>query len=126
MDKQFSNNTYSVEELESAKNEITSPEGYILDPRYKECNREAKLGLGLGILNLVMWFAFGYGIGSGPVDAYTYVMGLPLWFFLSCIVTPIVIIILMFIITGKMDDMPLEKFTEEQAVEYEAKMRRKQ
>ena len=41
------------------------------DPRYKQCNREAIIGLSLGIINLIWWFGFGYGLGSKPVSEYT-------------------------------------------------------
>ncbi|WP_278309454.1 YhdT family protein, partial [Paraclostridium sordellii] len=42
------------------------------DPRYKQCNKEAIMGLVLGIVNLIWWFGFGYGLGSKPVSEYTY------------------------------------------------------
>lgn len=55
------------------------------DPRYKQAKREALLGLGLFILNFVWWFGFGYGLGAKPPEQYTYVFGLPAWFFWSCV-----------------------------------------
>lgn len=115
---------YTREELEAARKELTRAEGYIEDPRYKRSNQEAKWGILLGLFNLVLWFVFGYGFSRGPVEEYTYVLGLPLWFFLSCIVTPIIVIIIVFIMTNRMTDMPLEKMTEEEAIEYEAELRR--
>ena len=39
---------------------------FIEDPRYKQCNREALMGLGLGIANFIWWFVWGYGLGSRP------------------------------------------------------------
>ena len=41
---------------------------FIEDPRYKQCNKEAWMGLGLGIFNLIWWFSWGYGLGSKPVS----------------------------------------------------------
>ncbi len=111
---------FTEEELRKARLELTSPEGFISDPRFKVCSKEAKWGVGLGLVNLALWFIFGYGFGSGPVSEYTYVLGLPLWFFLSCIITPLIIIILVFFYTGKMPDMSLEKMSEEEAVEFQA------
>ena len=43
------------------------------DPRYKQCNKEAIMGLVLGIVNLIWWFGFGYGLGSKPLSEYIYV-----------------------------------------------------
>lgn len=115
---------YTREELEAARQVLMTKEGFLQDPRYSRSNKEAKWGIILGLVNLVLWFAFGYGFSRGPVEEYTYVLGFPLWFFLSCIVTPIIVIILVFIITGRMTDMPLHRMTEEEAIEYEAELRR--
>lgn len=96
-----------------------SEEGFYEDPRYKQCNKEAKYAVALGIANLIWWYVFGYGLGSRPVGEYSYILGFPSWFFMSCIVGSIVFIILTFIMVNKfMEDMPLEKFTKEEAEEY--------
>ncbi|MGG0718096.1 YhdT family protein [Robertmurraya massiliosenegalensis] len=55
------------------------------DPRFKIANREALIGVVLVIINFVWWFAFAYGMGSESVENYSYVMGLPAWFFYSCV-----------------------------------------
>ncbi|HHV07016.1 MAG TPA: YhdT family protein [Firmicutes bacterium] len=55
------------------------------DPRFDQCNREAKVMVILLILNIVWWYLFAYGLGLRNPDEYTYVMGLPAWFFYSCI-----------------------------------------
>jgi uncharacterized membrane protein YhdT len=116
---------FTKEELEEAKKALTTKEGFLADPRYKQCNKEAIYGIVLGVFNFILWAVFGYGFGSGPAEDYKYILGLPLWFALSCILTPIVIIILTFVLVNKMDDMPLDKFTEEEAIKYEAMKRRK-
>ena len=54
------------------------------DPRYKQCNKEALMGLALGIVNLVWWFGFGYGLGSKPVKEYTYIFGFLFFIFFKC------------------------------------------
>ena len=41
---------------------------FVEDPRYRQCNKEALMGLGLGLLNLLWWFAWGYGAGSQSVQ----------------------------------------------------------
>jgi uncharacterized membrane protein YhdT len=55
------------------------------DKRYKQSNKEALITLVLFILNFIWWYGFAYGLGSKPVEEYTYVMGLPAWFFYSCV-----------------------------------------
>lgn len=67
------------------------------DWRFKVANREALIGVGLAIFNFVWWFGFAYGLGSRPVEEYTYVFGLPSWFFYSCVVgfvTTVILVIL--------------------------------
>lgn len=94
-------------------------EGFYEDPRYKQCNKEALYGVGLGILNLLWWLIFGYGLGSKPVDEYTYILGFPAWFFMSCILGSIIFIVLTFIMVNKkLEDMPLDRFTKEEAEQY--------
>ncbi|MBS3994680.1 MAG: YhdT family protein [Alkaliphilus sp.] len=78
------------------------------------------MGMGLGILNLVWWFAFGYGMGSKPPEEYTYIMGLPMWFFMSCVVGGLLFTILAIIMVTKFfKNMPLERMTAEEAKNYE-------
>jgi uncharacterized membrane protein YhdT len=64
------------------------------DPRYRIANREAWIGIILVIINFVWWYGFAYGLGSGPVKDYTYIMGLPAWFFYSCVAGFILMVVL--------------------------------
>ncbi|PIB73072.1 YhdT family protein, partial [Pseudomonas sp. 2822-17] len=48
--------------------------------------------------NFIWWYAFAYGLGSKPVEEYTFVFGLPAWFFYSCVVGLVVVIVLVIII----------------------------
>lgn len=92
---------------------------FIEDPRYKQCNKEALIGLGLGILNLIWWFGWGYGLGSIPVSEYSYMFGLPSWFFMSCILGSIVFSVLTIIMVNKFfKDMSLEALSNEEIEEY--------
>lgn len=92
---------------------------FIEYPRYKQCNKEAWMGLGLGILNLIWWFSWGYGLGSKPVPEYTYMMGFPTWFFMSCIVGSILFSILTVVVINKyFKNMSLEALSEEEIEEY--------
>jgi uncharacterized membrane protein YhdT len=64
------------------------------DYRFKIANREALIGVALALFNFIWWFAFAYGLGSRPPEEYTYVFGLPAWFFYSCVMGFVVIVIL--------------------------------
>ncbi|WZL72781.1 YhdT family protein [Clostridiaceae bacterium 35-E11] len=92
-----------------------SGEEFVEDPRYKQCNKEALMGIGLGIANLLWWFVWGYGLGSKPPEEYSYVMGLPMWFFMSCVVGAILFSVLAIIMVTKFfKDMPLDKLNEDE------------
>jgi len=56
------------------------------DSRYRRANREAVISLGMYVLFFAWWYFTAYGLGSGDPGEYTYVLGLPSWFFYSCIV----------------------------------------
>ncbi|MGL4911186.1 MAG: YhdT family protein [Romboutsia sp.] len=91
----------------------------IEDPRFKQCNKEALMGLGLGIVNLIWWFGFGYGLGDKDISEYTYILGLPSWFFMSCIVGGVIFSVLTVIMINKFfKDMPLDGLTEEEVEKY--------
>ena len=96
---------------------------FIEDPRFKQCNKEALMGVGLGILNLIWWFVFGYGMGSKSPEEYTYILGLPTWFFMSCVVGGILFTVLAIVmVTRYFKDMSLEKMTAEDVQRYEAEV----
>lgn len=89
------------------------------DPRFKQCNKEALMGLALGILNLIWWFSWGYGLGSKPISEYTYILGFPTWFFMSCIVGSVLFSILTIIMVDKLfKNMSLEALSEDEIEEY--------
>jgi len=69
--------------------------------RFKIANREALIGVGLVIFNFVWWFAFAYGLGSKDPSEYTYIFGLPAWFFYSCVLGFVVMGLLVIIIVKK-------------------------
>ncbi len=90
--------------------------GFVEDPRYRECEKEAWYGILLGLVNLVIWAVAGYGLGSGPVEDYSYIMGFPAWFFYSCIANSLfAILATVYIVKKKMRDMPLGPMTKEEA-----------
>jgi uncharacterized membrane protein YhdT len=54
--------------------------------RNAQINKEALISAGLYLLFFLWWYATGYGLAGGDPAEYTYVFGLPLWFFLSSVV----------------------------------------
>ncbi|WP_096187835.1 YhdT family protein [Evansella halocellulosilytica] len=70
------------------------------DPRFQVANREALAGVALVLFNFIWWYGFAYGLGSKPVEEYTYILGLPAWFFYSCVVGFIVMAILIVILVN--------------------------
>ena len=71
------------------------------DNRFKVANREALIGVGLVLFNFIWWFGFAYGMGSKDPSQYTYVFGLPAWFFYSCVVGLIVMVVLVIFVVKK-------------------------
>ncbi|UOQ46730.1 YhdT family protein [Gracilibacillus caseinilyticus] len=69
-----------------------------LDKRFKMANREAIIGICLVLFNFIWWFTFAYGLGSKEPDQYTFILGFPAWFFYSCIVGVILMIVLVSIV----------------------------
>lgn len=71
------------------------------DYRFKIAHREALIGVGLVIFNFIWWYGFAYGLGSKDPAEYTYIFGLPAWFFYSCVLGFIVMSILVTVIVKK-------------------------
>ncbi|QFT88653.1 hypothetical protein FIU87_08360 [Bacillus sp. THAF10] len=69
-----------------------------IDSRYRIAHREALIGITLVVFQFVWWYGFAYGLGSGPVLEYSYVLGLPAWFFYSCVLGFIVMVILVVLV----------------------------
>jgi uncharacterized membrane protein YhdT len=80
------------------------------DKRFKIAYREALIGVILVIINFVWWYGFAYGLGSAKVEDYTYIFGFPAWFFYSCIVGFIVMVILVvLVVTFSFKDVPFDE-----------------
>ena len=55
--------------------------------RNRQMKKEAIISIAMYVGFFVWWYFTGYGIAEkGTPDTYTYVLGLPMWFFLSSIV----------------------------------------
>ncbi|KOS68504.1 sodium:pantothenate symporter [Lysinibacillus contaminans] len=68
------------------------------DQRFKIAHKEALIGIGLVIINFAIWYGFAYGLGSGDPTEYKYVFGFPAWFFYSCIVGTVFMIVLVWVV----------------------------
>lgn len=79
------------------------------DPRFKIAHKEAWIGVILVLINFGWWFGFAYGLGSKPVEQYSYVLGLPAWFFYSCVGGFILMVILVtFVVKVFFKEVPFE------------------
>jgi uncharacterized membrane protein YhdT len=66
----------------------------VKDKRFKIARKEAIIGVILVVINFLLWYGFAYGLGSGDPRKYQYILGMPEWFFYSCVVGTIVMFIL--------------------------------
>lgn len=79
------------------------------DPRFKIANREALIGVALAVINFVWWYGFAYGLGSKGYEEYDYIFGFPEWFFYSCVVGFLVMIILVIVVVKfLLKDVPFD------------------
>lgn len=83
------------------------------DWRFAQANKEALFSLGAYALYFVWWFVFGYGMGEGDPEQYSYVWGMPEWFFYSCIVGyPVITVFLWGIVRFFFKEVPLDEGVE--------------
>ncbi|MUV38328.1 hypothetical protein JNUCC1_02166 [Lentibacillus sp. JNUCC-1] len=80
-----------------------------IDQRFEIANKEALIGVGLVLFNFIWWYGFAYGLGDASPEEYSYILGLPEWFFYSCVIGFVVMVLLVTIVVkGFFTDMPLE------------------
>ncbi len=79
------------------------------DPRFKTAHKEALTGVIIVLINFLWWFGFAYGLGSRSPEGYSYILGLPDWFFYSCVLGFIVITTLVIFVVKKFfKEIPFE------------------
>ncbi|MDR2893777.1 MAG: YhdT family protein [Deltaproteobacteria bacterium] len=79
------------------------------EKRFKQANREAAITLGLYAFFFLWWALFAFGLGAGDPADYTYVLGLPAWFFYSCVLGyPVLTLLLWLVVRHCFKDMPLD------------------
>lgn len=68
----------------------------------RQMKKEALISVVLYVGFFIWWYFTGYGIAEkGTPETYTYVFGLPMWFFLSCIVGYVLFCIASIVIVRK-------------------------
>lgn len=66
-----------------------------------QIRKEAIASIVLYVSFFIWWYATGYGLAAtGTPETYTYVLGLPMWFFLSCIVGYVLFCIASILVVG--------------------------
>lgn len=81
---------------------------------FKQADREAYITLGLYVFFFLWWTLFAFGLGTGDPEEYSYVFGLPAWFFYSCVAGyPVVTLILWVVVRKFFADIPLDASQEE-------------
>ena len=79
----------------------------------KQINKEILITIGLYLFYFVWWYYFAYEYSSDNVEEYKYILGLPEWFFYSCVVGLVLINILVYIcIKFIFKDIDFEKYNE--------------
>ncbi|WP_418765942.1 YhdT family protein [Mailhella sp.] len=77
---------------------------------FRQADREALITLGLYVFFFVWWTAFAFGLGSGDPEEYSYVFGLPAWFFYSCVLGyPVMTLVLWIVVRRFFVEIPLEE-----------------
>lgn len=75
----------------------------------KQLNKEAMLTVGLYLFYFAWWYFFAYYFGEQEISSYRYILGLPEWFFYSCVLGLIVINIAVFVVVKFFfRDIPLD------------------
>ncbi len=84
------------------------------DGRFAQADREALIALGAYALYFLWWYATAYGLGDGDPQSYSRIMGMPSWFFYSCIVGyPLITLFLWGVMRLFFRNMPLDDDREE-------------
>ena len=63
----------------------------------KQINKEVLITIVLYLIYFIWWYYFAYEYSSNNVEEYKYILGLPEWFFYSCVVGLVLINILVYI-----------------------------
>ena len=79
----------------------------------KQINKEVLITIVLYLIYFIWWYYFAYEYSSDNVEEYKYILGLPEWFFYSCVVGLILINILVYIrVKFFFKDIDFDKYNE--------------
>ena len=88
------------------------------DSRFLQANREALFALAAYALYFLWWYLTAYGLGSDSPDNYSYTLGMPDWFFYSCVLGyPVACLLVWGLVRFFFKDMPLDDDDASQASE---------
>ena len=88
------------------------------DKRFLQANREALFALAAYALYFLWWYLTAYGLGSDSPDNYGYTLGMPDWFFYSCVLGyPVACLLVWGLVRFFFKDMPLDDDDASQAPE---------
>lgn len=98
------------EELKNADDHIRNYEFSEIedDPRFLVINKEVKFAYILWTVFAILSLAAIYGLGGGDPVEYTYVMGLPLWFFAYLTIVIGFIVLITYVVKKKFRNMDLD------------------
>jgi len=83
-----------------------------MDKRYLQANKEARLSLYTTLLYLICWITSAYCLSDKPG-----MLGLPAWFELSCVLTPIgFILICCLVVKCRFKDISLDNEQSTQSI----------
>lgn len=92
--KEYYETNYNLEEIE-------------VDPRFKVCEKEMKLTFIVQILFTAFTIGAAYILGKGDPKDYTYIMGMPAWWFAVILISFIFLGIVIYITKTTFTDMDL-------------------
>lgn len=92
--EEFYDRNYSFDDIE-------------VDPRFIRCAKEMKITFLVWILFAVISIGVSYLLGRGDVQDYTYVAGLPLWWFMAILISLLFTALVIFITKFVFQDMDL-------------------
>ncbi|MFI8687423.1 YhdT family protein [Rossellomorea sp. NPDC077527] len=79
------------------------------DKRFRVANHEALIGIALVLINFLWWYGFAFGLGGQSVTDYDWILGMPAWFFYSCIVGFLLMVILVIaVVKLLLTDIPFD------------------
>ena len=79
----------------------------------KQINKEVLITIVLYLIYFIWWYYFAYKYSSDNVEEYKYILGLPEWFFYSCVVGLVLVNILVYIyVKFFFKDIDFDKYNE--------------